>query len=199
MFENQAKERLRQPFRRQFQPDGDGYLYRQNSSGEAIRVTAAEHAEMVADFDRMLDRTRLGSIALAMLVSGVIVTVAGSSDGWLVYAGMAAVVGGVILTVRHLWNAPARALRGRPVVRRPLNGAERGDQVLSRLSWSQVALGVAGALVLLGIVGFNGDWTGRWRDLWLVGGVLLLAVICIQAVRKWRLEHRTRPRSKFES
>src|ERR1700681_1582256 len=109
-------ERQRQMFAAQFEPEGEGYIYRTHTVGEPIPVSAADRDRYVANFERF---TRQGFwailIAAILLLAGLVaysfVTKTQVPDlvFYVAFGGMFAVY---IVGYQRAWNLPVRDRRG---------------------------------------------------------------------------------------
>ncbi|HEX4859607.1 MAG TPA: hypothetical protein VFV07_00130, partial [Rhizomicrobium sp.] len=71
MLRNENYERLRQKFVDQFEPDGQGFLYRKFMRDAPIPVSAAERNRYIATFDKARKYQIWGTLAgtLALIIS----------------------------------------------------------------------------------------------------------------------------------
>ncbi len=80
---------LHNSFNAQFEPDGDGFLYRHRGSGPMVHVTADEHAEFVREYAESSKRFLRGTVItfIAILVGFTVIDSAWSlDDGWMIVA-----------------------------------------------------------------------------------------------------------------
>ena len=106
----------RRMFEAQFQPAGDGFLYRNHTIGEPIPVSAAQRDRYVEDFARF---TRLGFWAMlagaASLLAAFLLysTLTRSEVPDIVMFGSFGVMFAAYMTAYlKAWNKPQRELRG---------------------------------------------------------------------------------------
>jgi len=185
-------DRVRDAFAEQFQPAGDGYIYRRSQKGEAIRVTAEERLKFVGEFDGNIRRARwILYLGLAAGMGGsVLFTLLSHSD---VAEGV--IIAGVVIALvpyfvfnRWAWNAPVRELAGRTPVARELSPDEVREMKFRRITYSQLAIAAAAAVAFPFFVGQPAHLLTGWNRLWLAVGAALLAFVALQAFRKWRFE-----------
>jgi hypothetical protein len=110
-------QRQRQMFAAQFQPQGEGFVYRKHSIGEPIRISAADRDRFIADFETF---TRQGFWAM---VAGSVVLVAIFVGLWYATATQVPdtvfylVFGAMLLLYMagsfRAWNRPLRELNER--------------------------------------------------------------------------------------
>ena len=191
-FGSTHTDRTIEVFSRQFEADGDGFLYRRSQRGAPIRVTSEERERFVAGYRRSF-RRMTWSIAAAMIVGIAAVTAPAIINDrevnhiWLYPAVVAAMLW-VFPVNQHIWNAPARALTGRQAEGRERDASEVRRIRLAQLSWGQ--LFTAMAVIPFALLHLSGEfdiWHG-WGTLWPIGASLTLLLILIQAIRKWQLQ-----------
>ena len=186
----EREQRIRDLFGQQFEPDGDGFLYRPNHRVQPKRVTRAERNAFTEQFVRASNRMTWGLAAVAMAAITVAVFFDKTREdlGYGLDFTTACVLVLVALFVplyRYVWRAPARALADRAPAGPARSCEEARALVLTKLRWSQ--LGGAVAIAAFLIVSHwprdefrIGDWV------WIGGGGLLVALVAVQAARKWR-------------
>lgn len=192
MFRSRHTERVHQLFADQFEPSGDGFLYRRNLKEAAVRVSATERDMFEAQF-----RTRIRWImwsivpATLLLIAGLVLwgpDVHTSSSEMATYAGSAAILIPFLLAYRWAWNSPARALDRRAQLGEPRTREEMKRLTFARLTYGQLGSGVAIAAVLMLNVADKHDVLHGWGRLWLVFFAALLILLGAQAFRKWRFD-----------
>jgi hypothetical protein len=105
-------------FAAQFEEEGDYFLYRPDSDGPAVRVSAEEREAFVTAYERYLCFGVLILLAAALAMTALIVAMllpAGRMDDFLevFFAGLVLLMVAFIPFSRRAFNAPRRALRGR--------------------------------------------------------------------------------------
>ena len=104
--------------------------------------------------------------------------------------GIGALVLYVGWTGWRAYTAPTHELRHRLPVGRERTGAEMQRVTLLRVRWRQLVLGAAGAVLLLVLKA--AEWRTTSGKLWIGFGVLVLALLAVQAWRKRRFERDAR-------
>ncbi len=177
----------------QFEPDGDGYLYRYRNVGPARRVTEDEMDDFVSAFDRW--QTWSSSIGF-LAVSGLVIVSFWQpfglprAGGWWPLLGY----GSVVLLFR-VWNrastflafrAPMRALADRPPMAASLPRIERRRLALDRTSEKDlIGLGVFAAGMLSFLILTTG-WPTKPMALALTTVcIAMLTWALVQSARKW--------------
>lgn len=180
-------------FADQFEATDDGnFIYRQNQKGSAINVWAWEKDKFVTGFVKARQRA-----SWALMVGLILVAIAGvaifgdakapGSDRFI-YFGVGVSALGFFIFWRWAWKAPARALADRkpqgPAL--PKDVARRAG--LKRLGWGQIAW--AGLVLVIGgaRIAASVDLLSGWNRLWLIGGVLLVALLCWRIWQKWQAD-----------
>ena len=110
-------ERQRRIFAAQFEPRGEGFLYRNHTIGQPIPVSAAERDRYVAGFAKF---TRHGfwamlAGAMALLAAFILystITKAEVPDA-IMFGAFGAMFVLYMAAYLRAWNLPARELRGR--------------------------------------------------------------------------------------
>jgi tetratricopeptide (TPR) repeat protein len=182
----------RQMFADQFDQSGTDYIYRKSQKGEAIRISAAERARFVEEFDRNLRRASwIIYVGLAVGL-GIVLLVSMRGGPDITKPGMLAAIGLVMIPYtayfRWVWGAPARELIGRMPVAGP-----RSEDEVRRLRFHQLKYGKLGAAAFGGLViplvgSSHGDVFSGWNRLWLALGAATILLAAVQAFRKWRFE-----------
>ena len=110
-------ERQRQMFAAQFEPAGDGYIYRNHTVGDPIRVSAADRDRYVANFERFTRQGfRATLIAAIVLLAGLVAysfatgTQVPDLVFYVAFGGMFVLYGAGHL---RAWNLPLREAKGR--------------------------------------------------------------------------------------
>ena len=108
-------ERQRQMFAAQFEPQGEGFVYRKHSVGEPIRVSAVERARYIAAFERFTRQGFWAMVAGAMAVLAGLVaysfTTGTQVPDMVFYAAFGAMFTVYIVGYLRVWNLPMRELR----------------------------------------------------------------------------------------
>jgi peptidoglycan/LPS O-acetylase OafA/YrhL len=191
MFANHGFDRVRQMFADQFEPDADNFVYRKNTKGAPIRVSAAEREKYVTTFDKFIKYGSWGIaggvILLCLLTVTYAVQTATDVSDTALYIGFGAIL--TIFMGGHFWawNLRARELRGRGTVGEARSHAEVRQRMLSKLTYGQIA--VVGGIALLALLQINrGDpFSGR-NAIWLILAILAVVVSISAAFRKWRVD-----------
>lgn len=111
----------RQVFADQFEEEGDNFLFRPDSNGPAIRVSAEEYQAFIRNYNRYYCFSSLGIVG-AVLVMGLLIFVMLARQGHLtdflkMFIGGLIVIAAVSVPFsRRAFNAPRRALSGRATV-----------------------------------------------------------------------------------
>jgi hypothetical protein len=183
---------LKDEFAKRFEPNGEGYLFRNRLGAPGYAVTAAERDQFVAEFDlRVTWSGRAFFVALLVLCLGgawYAVENAIELTQWMI---LPVIIGAMIINVAislWFWGEPVRRLEGRAQVAEALPMATARREALRKLGWDRLGLCV-GVAVLVAWQGYTQDPTfSGWSRLWLLGAGVLLVVAAVQAFRKWRLE-----------
>lgn len=184
-FRNQA---LR-VFSDQFESEGAGIVYRLNQTGAPIRVSQEERDRFVAAFDRAYQYLLWGfGLCVSMVMLGLVVAAAASGRPLStahVYAATAVWIGLLLASTWWIWNAPARALRGRMTAGKAYSKSDVRRRVLTRTPYRNfiVAAGAVGVLYF-NLTGGR-DLLAGWNLLWSILAVTALAAVGIQVYRKW--------------
>lgn len=109
--------RQRRMFEAQFEPRGEGYLYRNHTIGEPIPVSAAQRDHYIAEFTKFTKRgfwAMLGS-AIGLLIAFILYsTITKAEVPDLMMCGAFGVMFAAYMAAHlHAWNLPVRELRGR--------------------------------------------------------------------------------------
>jgi hypothetical protein len=175
-------------FAAQFARDGDAFLYRRSQKGPAIAVTVAERNAFVVAFDRWIDIEILvvlfGGIIAVMLAFVVFPLLAYPMIA--ITIGLGVVLAAVLLGLKLAWDAPARALAGRPVVAPALSRAEAHRLDVAALGWG--AIGAQVVWAGLCFLQYFAHRETRWlAPIALTAGVGLLGLTAVRAYQKLRL------------
>jgi hypothetical protein len=190
-------------FAQQFEPDGDGWVYRRSRKGAAFRLTAYERNRFVREFSG----SRRGSewilyAGAGPLMVGMIVLakyrpdISLSSMSSLVAILAALFVLGIpyALRLRWIWNAPIRELRGRAPIAVERSPAEMRRVRLARLTYGQLALGAFVALVIAIPDPPRERRFPGWNHFALAVGFVVLLLVAVQTFRKWRFDRKNNDR-----
>jgi len=185
-----------QMFADQFEPDGDGYLYRKRLKGAPIRVSAEERAEFMAAYERTQGWSKVCIIvAVVVGVMGTAVVAVISGQEFTAAPIVAVLVLLVIIFVGidfWLWQQPARALEGRLPVGQERSKDELARRHLEKLNWGTIAgSGALFVFLFWRMTGFR-DLLQGWNLLWLIGCGAGLLLVTVQGFRKWRLQQASR-------
>jgi hypothetical protein len=171
-------------FAGQFEPDGDGFLYRRNLRGAPIRVTSSEREVFIETFERQ--RRLLQRIFVAVSLVGVVgLSVCASSLAiplpkfWL---GLLALGVGIPFMVgfRFVWNAPARSLERRTPVGNSRTTAEVRRTFMANVSWGQIAaIAGFGLLVMLRVFGERNESALDWWAFMFISAIVPALVLAI--------------------
>lgn len=187
-----AVDRLRQSFAAQFEPEeGRSFLYRQDQKGPAIRLNADEHRQFIQAYDRVLRWSFWIVFGGTILIAGGLALALGreiETRSWILYPPLIAVAAGFVAWQMWARYAPARALARRRPVSPALSPAASKRLAMHNLSYGQLALGALAVPFMIWNASRGWDITRGWGLLWIAGGVILFAIIAVQAVRKWRFE-----------
>jgi len=192
LFQNARFDRVRELFVDQFEADGNGYIYRRNSKGPAIRVTSAERDMFIADFSRSLNRLWWGLIlGMVVAIGGCVAWFAiegGDVSEWSIWIGLLPVFVLYMLFWRRAWNAPTRKLATRSQVAPERSKDEFRRLMLQRLTWGRLGGAAASFAIAMFYLGRRFNLLVGWNRLWLVlAGVAFLALLR-QAFRKWQFD-----------
>jgi len=188
MFGNRSYERSRQLFNDQFERNGSGYLYRKGMRSAAVQVSAEERDRFVAAFARAQRRSTYVLVAGTVLVILLLALLVPDTDGriseFITYGAVGLLVGLFALYWHWIWNAPARAVRGRTQVGVGRTRSETRRVILSRMSWGQLATGYAAIGYGWWRVAAGHDLLIGWWRLWIAVGIGLVGLAIWQAFQK---------------
>lgn len=186
-------QQIRKDFTEQFEPDGDGYLYRKHRRGAPIRVTKAERDQFVAEFERRVPYALGGSILASMLVILAPLVLFPSileSDFQIIVVGAAVILSFVpfILVMSQLLSNPARALNNRLTSGAPRTRAELSRLLRAKQTYGEIAaVAIAAPFPLLQVDWGNDLFTGS-NLAWLAFSAFLVAAVIFALWRKWKLD-----------
>ena len=180
----------RDAFSDQFEPANDGFIYRRRHKGAPIRISRDELDVFLERFDEFYRWLLWGSmVAGAVVVCPIIfalIVVEGDIPWWQTALLLAAAVGVLLFISNWMWNAPARALKGRPACGEPYATAKALRLTYARYPYQRMGLNLI--LLPLALVVFP---TARTDPVWLAiitGG---LAFTLFHIARKWWAERAT--------
>lgn len=174
---------------RRFAPHGDAFVFRAKPGAPGYLFTAAECERLRSAYVRQSSWVTGGGVVL--IVAGVVL------DAVLTSQGLRGGIIGVVMLVEmlflwscsyYLWNAPVRALNGRPA----LADAPEAEDEAVYLSWGRLGFMLAGSVVfaVMALL-FSGNMLGLGLA-FAVGAVNGLLVTAYFGVRKFRAR-RPRP------
>lgn len=185
---------LKSEFAKRFQPQGDGYVFRERADRPGYAITRAERDEMVETFGRQFNRLNwgciVGGVVLMLGVAWIGEDMGLPDPGPLIYAVIALMALVYMSAVFQLWGAPKRRLAARTATI-PTATVDDGRRALRDLSWKTLGLCVLMA-AFVGFRAYGKDPTfhdGSSRFLAAMG-IVLLVIAAVQAFRKWRSEAR---------
>ena len=178
-------------FSRQFEADGDGFIYRKYGTGAAYRVTRRERDEMTDNFRRSWRWLMVVSVTV-FIVFAIGFSAFDSAGSRIVFFafGIVAVLP-MGIAVKRLYAAPEIRLQHRRTLHPAMSVDERKRHFLNQLSYWQIALLPLLGLLILGWIADEVDVTKGWgRTAWLVPvSIFVLAVV--QGWRKFRMSRET--------
>ena len=190
-FNNSASHQAIESFSLQFEPDGNGFLYRRRQKSAPIRVTADERDRFIGDYRRALRRLTW-IVAGATILAIVAVSAPAIIDDrevpnvWLWLIGVAAVLVIIPFSI-GIWDAPAKILAGRQTQGRERDSSEVRQIRLKQIRWGQLAsAALVLPLVLLHMSTQFDIWHG-WGLLWPAIASLAMIMVLVQAIRKWQI------------
>ena len=173
-----------------FEPDGDGFVFRQNLRAPGFRVSTAERDKFVSDFARGLRIANWGvGVATVILIGAGVWIQLSLSVTWPSYAYFLLIlplIGGFVAWTSWIRNAPVRAISTRAAVA-PARSKDEARRIgFERLTWRH--FGLAGLLwaSLLVRVGVQHNLLEGWYRLFLVATAIVLVLFCVQAYRKFK-------------
>ncbi|CAN5452713.1 hypothetical protein BH10PSE1_BH10PSE1_07040 [soil metagenome] len=195
MIHTGSSERLKASFARQFEQDGQGFLYRKDETGPAIRINAEEQADFISGYSRALKLAgwaMLATIVLGGFATGFYEGAFGADRKIWGVTGMAVLLLAFVLFTLWARRAPDRALRYRVPVAPGLSKDERKRLAFAKISYGALAIGLLAVPFMLWNAARAWDILHGWGRLWIAGGAALFALIAVQAFRKWRFESKDR-------
>lgn len=179
----------------QFEPDGDGFLYRAGLRAEAVRVSAQERQAFVDAYGRQLRRM------MALLIGGIVLVLIAmtawdaryeaidrnSVTYWAILSSPTVLF---LLLHHYFWHAPARALEGRPRFGGTRPRKEIRDRILTEQSYSRYIFTlVLFSLILWGFLSKPDAFQG-WNIAWIAffGAVVIMGAFNL--IRKWTISRR---------
>ncbi|CAN5158460.1 hypothetical protein BH11PSE2_BH11PSE2_22460 [soil metagenome] len=194
MSVKEADARARQLYTDQFQPDGEGYIYRRASTGPAIAVTGPERDELIERFTASSATLRkwlvAGMITLALvgLVGSMAMDIEADSPigGSFIGVGLAGLLTGYVLIWRRIYNFPVRILAGRTPLSPPLSRDEARRRSMAALTWDKFAYVLIAIGVFLARYMTKYDIMYRWNRIWIGVIALVVGFLAVRAVQKWR-------------
>jgi len=191
--------RAQRLFAEQFEPNGEGYLYRRSRKAAGIRVTSEERDRFVREFvDKLRGSQWVLYAATGILMIGLVVlaksrsAISLSSVPSLIGIVAAALVLSIPYAARCWWifGAPARELRGRAPVVAKRSPEEIRDYRLEKLTWGHLGLAtLVSAFLALPRVRREQLFPG-WNHFAFWTAMVLFVLVAIQAFRKWRFDRR---------
>lgn len=187
-----AKKNAVEAFGAQFEPEGTGYVYRQDHKGAPIRVSRAELDRFVSEYERGYGFLFWGFLVMILVVCfGYIAVTFDRPEADPAFAiWSVAILSTILFFGAHtwLWRAPARALTGRIPIGRPRSAAAVRKATLARISYTNLVFAAAAAVLLYYRETDGRDLLTGWNLAWtaLLGAALM--GVGIQAFRKWRSE-----------
>lgn len=170
-------------FEKQFQPDGDGYIYRKYGTGSAYRITSAERDEFIADFRRAMRWSMIGLIAATLLFAAAL-SAFDLYESSLVFFGFGIVTClPLFLAIKRMYAAPEFRLQHRRMAMQAMSIDEQKRDALAQISYWQLAFAPLLGLLVLGWIAEAVDVTSGWgRTAWLVP----ISFALLAAVQGWR-------------
>ncbi len=170
-------------FEKQFEPDGDGYIYRKYGTGSAYRITSAERDEFIADFRHAMRWSLIGVIA-AILVFAAALSALDIGEKSLVFFGFGVVIClPLFLAIKQMYAAPEFRLQHRKTAMRGMPVDERKRYALAQISYWQLAVLPLLGLLVLGWIAEEVDVKSGWG---LTAWLIPISFALIAAVQGWR-------------
>jgi hypothetical protein len=187
-------DRLRGMFADQFEPDGQGFVYRKSLRGAPVQVSAAERDRYIDLFNRFTKYAAWciggSTAALGLSVAAYATAARAELPTTILYCGLGAIVLAFLAANHWIWNLPARELRSRQVTGVARSRAEMRKINLQYRSYGQIAISAGAAVYLLLRFNSNGDMLSGWHLLWTVLAAIGLILCASQVFLKWRVESR---------
>jgi len=189
--------RAQRLFAEQFEPDGGGYVYRRSRKGEAIRVTRAERDHFVNAFvESQLRGLWIIFAGAGLLMMGLVFLAKSHPEISFSSIPSLAVIcaAAFVLSIPYgaylkwRWAAPARELRGRTPIAAKRTREEMRQLRLTKLTWTRLGVGALVAIVIAIPDPPRERRYPGWNHFALTVAIVLLALISVQAFRKWRFD-----------
>lgn len=189
MFFRRNLDHLEEIFLRQFEQEGDRFLYRKHGRGAPIPVSVEEKEEFRLNYRKATGRMLWGAVASVTLAIslGVMIAPKFVDEGYGIMIICLAMIGGIaFLSVRHS-TAPARALERRTPVGNELSRDEWQAKHFSTTSWPLLgSIFLISTVVCVSIL--TGSETLEWSDhFWAVGSGMLSVLGARALWLKYRL------------
>jgi hypothetical protein len=182
----------RQFFADQFEPDGDGYLYRRSQKGAPIHVSAEERQRFIDDYARRLRYSMWGIVGGLMVVIALSLWWTLSTASELPDAAMYVAIGAVAVAcvAYAMWirGAPARELARRTPVGRERTPEEMRRVLLARTTYGHLAALALTAAIFPFTLRSQQHLLHGWSRLWLGFSAIVIMLAAVAAFRKWRME-----------
>jgi len=191
MFGYNPSANGRQLFENQFEPRGDGYVYRKGLKGAPIPVTAEERQRFIEDYGRSSRYGYWGMIAAWIFLVSVLVSWSLETGSQLsnvaLFVGIGITAIGFVGYGYWTWGAPARLLARRTPIGHERSAGEFRRALLKKKSYSQIL--APAAIAVLGCLKFaqKNQFAG-WGLFWLLLAAVLLGLFGFQLLQKWRYE-----------
>jgi hypothetical protein len=188
---------LRTQFEDQFEPNGDGFLYRRYQKNAPVFVTAAERDRYLAAFDRFDKYGKWGVIAGTVLIMAAAVTYSVSMSVEVpdvaIYIGL-----GVVCTIYmffhfRTWSQPSRELRNRLTLGEARSKAEIRERFAAKISYGQLASLLALGVMLPATFGQRDGFESFWGIASLAYCAFMTICAAIILFRKLRLRSKDNP------
>jgi hypothetical protein len=183
---------VRQMFADQFEPSGNGFVYRRYTRDAPIEVSAQERDRYVTTFNQFIKYASRGATGGTVVLIGGIVAYSfqtGEDISLLaLYVGLGLVFVAYMVVYFWVWNIPARELRGRGTAGAARSKAEMRQRALEKMNYGQIGAMLISAAALLIKVSRKEDIFTGWDRLWLVFGVFIAILAMVLAFRKWRFD-----------
>jgi len=180
----------RKIFADQFEPDGDGFLYRKSGRGAPIRVTAAERDQFIDDFNRRFRYMVWGSAGATM--AAIVLLLAFEAELTPIFNGyeivIAPVLGVLVILIANqkVYGAPARELEHRHPVGFERSRDEVRRRALAKVNWAFLAVTAMGGVVYFASHVPKSGFDSGWGAMWIAGAVFYFVAMIGAAYWKWR-------------
>lgn len=189
MFDHGSGDRLRALFSDQFEPDGDGFLYRKNRVGTPVRVSVDERAAFVRGYARALRLAKWSLVPAVLILIGLLVWLGpdpGSHSGTVaIWMAVVAMLAPYLIFMQGARAAPARALANRAPAGDARSRREAGRLDLAGTSYAQFGTALLAGAALLVKIGAHHDFRHGWGLVAMVSIALIALGIIIQMARKF--------------